>query len=108
MADLVMTPYFQIPFKITRGRIGVVEQDTDDEVVQTATTVLRYERGQRIALPEYGISDQALRMGGADTREIEQAVAAWEPRLDSVGISKKDFYDIAEEVVTVQMNPAEV
>jgi predicted component of type VI protein secretion system len=91
-----------------RGEFHVLEEDSEEEIIQTATTVLRYERGQRTAIPEYGISDPALRHGGADNREIHQAIEAYEPRLDDIETSKYQVVEEAAETVRIEMGIRDV
>lgn len=83
MADLVNTPQFKFPMTISSGgRVGVVEQDGLEDRMQNAVVCMRYERGQRTQLPEFGLPDQALRQGGANLSEIVSSVIRWEPDID--------------------------
>jgi hypothetical protein len=70
------SPHPAIPF--TFGKY--VEQDSRDEIVQSMWTILSYELGERTDEPSFGISDQALRMNGADIEEMRRALLRWEPR----------------------------
>lgn len=82
MADLVNTPQFRFPMQISAaGEILTVEQDSFEDRVQNAIVCLRYQRGQRTQLPEFGIPDQALRQGGASHREIVESIIRWEPDI---------------------------
>jgi phage baseplate assembly protein W len=71
-------PHLRLPISFEAG--SVVEQDSEQEILQNVRVILMYERGQRVDLPRFGVSDQALRQGGADLDEIIKAIADWEPR----------------------------
>lgn len=77
-------PHFRLPVQVHDGRFAVVEQDSLDEIGQCAETVLRYPLGHRLDLPDFGLSDQAFGMGGADMVEIGEAIETWEPRATSL------------------------
>lgn len=80
MALLVSTPQLAVPFDMgLDGLVATVEQDSPQDRLQNAVAVLRYERGQRTALPDFGLPDQALRENGASFNEIVAAVRTWEP-----------------------------
>ena len=82
MSHLLNTPQFKYPFHVMNGSIHCVEQDSPDDHLQNAVTVMRYRKGDRSALPEFGIPDPTFRMGGIHPEEIEQAVRTWEPDVD--------------------------
>lgn len=83
MADVVDNPHFAIPMTFGRGHVAVHEQDSEPEILQTATVSLRYELGQRTMLPEYGLSDQALLMNGPNEPEVRAAIHTWDDRVET-------------------------
>ena len=76
-------PRFRIPFEVTDGKARTVEQDSDRDVQQCVQAITSTETGSLTDLPEFGISDQAHRKGGADLAEIGDALSRWEPRVDA-------------------------
>lgn len=80
MADLV-NPHFAFPFRFGRGGVPCVEQDSPEEIQQSAEMALRWRRGNRLGLPDYGLPPQEMRMGGADLTAITAAVARFEDRV---------------------------
>jgi phage baseplate assembly protein W len=66
------TPQFAFPFRLVRGEIEEIEQDTEEEII-------RYPKGYRSAMPEFGLFLQELRQGGADLNQIASSVRTWEP-----------------------------
>jgi phage baseplate assembly protein W len=78
------TPKLSIPLTITDGRIAQIEQDSEEEIAQCVSAVLRTELGQRIELPSYGLADQAFTEGGADLDAIRSAVEEFEPRAETL------------------------
>src|SRR4051794_5019914 len=75
----ISTPQFSFPFRIIRGEIEEIEQDTEEEVIQNAEIVIRYPKGYRSAMPDFGVFLQELRQGGADLNQIATSVRTWEP-----------------------------
>jgi phage baseplate assembly protein W len=73
------TPQFAFPFRLVRGEIEEIEQDTEEEIIQNAEIVIRYPKGYRSAMPEFGLFLQELRQGGADLNQIASSVRTWEP-----------------------------
>lgn len=83
MADLVNTPQLAFPFRISGRDVAVVEQDTATDREQNAEVVIRYTIGERTAVPDFGIPDQAMRERGVDPQEIASHIAIWEPDVET-------------------------
>jgi hypothetical protein len=89
MADVVTNPQLAVPFSIgPNGAPDIVEQDSDSDIYQNAIAVLYYEIGERTAIPDYGIPDQALRENGANWNELAAAIRKWEPNATPELISR--------------------
>lgn len=80
-------PHLAVPFRIIGGAAVVVEQDSDDHVMQGVEAILRYRPGHRIDLPEFGTREQAHRQGGANLVELADAVERFEDRVHGVAQS---------------------
>lgn len=80
----VDNPQFAVPFNMG----AEVDQDSDQMLYQGALTVVRYEKGERSALPDFGISDPALRERGADTRALVADIHRWEPDVDVEAVAR--------------------
>lgn len=98
----VVVPHFHIPFQMDGSRVRVNEQDSDHEITNTASTVLRYQPGDRIGLPEYGVPEQALRQGGVQMDHVQSIVEAWDDRA-SVEVFTTDTLADAIHEVNVQI-----
>jgi phage baseplate assembly protein W len=72
-------PHLRFPLSVQNGRFEVVEQDSAEDYLQRVGSVLRYPLGLRVDLPDFGLSEQAFRPGGADVDEIRAAIETWEP-----------------------------
>lgn len=64
----------------------MLEQDSDEEIMQCVAVVAHYERGDRECVPEFGIGEYPF----ANVHDITaEAVAAdimrWEPRVELSG-----------------------
>lgn len=79
----VEIPHFSLPFRRDlNGRAVVVEQDSDEEIVDCVEVLLSTEKGSREEIPEYGIPDQVFRQNGADLAQIGASIDRWEPRAE--------------------------
>lgn len=78
----ITTPKISFPFHLrANGQSAVVvEQDSDDEIVDCVETLLSTEEGSREELPAYGIDEQVFLQGGVDLDVVMATVARWEPR----------------------------
>jgi phage baseplate assembly protein W len=76
-------PHIALPFRFVGTSVAVVEQDTEDEVLQCVETICRYVPGMRSEYPEFGIPDQAFR-DEPDTDEVREAIEEYEPRASVV------------------------
>lgn len=96
-------PHFAYPFRRdSHGLPVVVEEDSDDEILDCVEVLLRTERGSREEIPEYGIPDQVFIMGGADKTAIQATIRRWEPRA-SVFLERDDP-TIPAMIDTVRIN----
>src|SRR4051794_22468029 len=77
-------PHFKLPFQLAADgtRAQVVEQDSDDEILDCIEVLLSTTQGERIEIPDYGIRDQAFRQHGADTAHILAQIRKYEERAD--------------------------
>lgn len=84
VAVLIDTPHFKFPFKLTTDgtRAMVVEQDSDEEIMDCLEVLLSTQPGERIELPDYGVPDQAFRENGLDPVVVSDAVRQWEERAE--------------------------
>lgn len=79
MADLLNNPKFSLPFRVSNGRVVCIDQDSTENTVQSAVVVLRYVRGQRHALPEFGIDDLTFAEGKVDAAALTTRIRTWVP-----------------------------
>lgn len=90
-------PHFSFPFRrLANGKtLAVVEQDTDDEVMDCVEVFLSTEQGERVELPDYGLPDQVFREGGVDMEQVHSQIEVWEPRalLNLVRVELEDLVD---------------
>lgn len=80
VADVIF-PHFDLPFRFAANLHGrVVEQDTEDDVVNCVHACLRTTRGFRYYVPAFGITDPTFQMQPVNITELGQEVAENEPR----------------------------
>lgn len=75
-------PHFALPLRLAGGTFATVEQDTVDDVAACVEAIVRYPRGHRTDVPEFGIDDPVFALDGADPEDLLDDVREWEPRAD--------------------------
>lgn len=76
---MIENPHFAMPFKLAGGRhAAVLEQDSTDEVFNSATAVAGTVRGTRLDVPGFGIPD--LPLTNVPLAQIQEALDKYEPR----------------------------
>jgi phage baseplate assembly protein W len=92
-------PHFAVPFRVLGSSVAVVEQDSDEELLQSVATLLRTPVGSRDELPEYGIPDLPFRNdAGEIEQEILAAIREWEPRVEAMADA-----EISDLIATVEV-----
>jgi phage baseplate assembly protein W len=78
----IMRPHFAVPFRIEGRQAAVVEDGSSEEIRQNVEALLATRTGERLVVPDYGVSDPTFDLvsRAPDTGEIESVVARWEPR----------------------------
>lgn len=80
MNTAVDIPHLKVPFKIDANGAAVVDQDSDDEIIQCVDAICRTPRGLRLDSPDFGIDEVVLRENGPDRDKLQRAILYWEPR----------------------------
>jgi phage baseplate assembly protein W len=93
---VLQIPKFDIPFTVSGGKAVVVEQDSDEEIVDCVYAILATERGERAEEPTFGLPDPAFREAGADLDQIRSVAEEWEPRART--LTESDFDGIVQKV----------
>lgn len=98
----VDNPHISFPFRLNDSGTGsvVVEQDSDDEIMDCVQVLLSTELGSREEIPSYGIPDQAFKQGGIDEDQVLLAINRWERRAEVF----LDTQSIASLVQHAQVN----
>lgn len=92
----------QLPLRIVGGRYASLPQGSDGELAQSVAVLLRTERGSRVEVPRYGVSDPTFR--GVDVAEVRAAIAQWEPRaLADVSDGGIDTSDVGIHSLLVEI-----
>jgi phage baseplate assembly protein W len=76
---VVTSPHFAQPFRlIGSGSFAVVEQDSDQEILDSVAICLATPQGSRAEVPDYGVP--RLEFSLPSGTDIVAAVQEWEPR----------------------------
>lgn len=95
MTDIV-TPKLKVPFEISGKSAAVVEEDSDEEIVQCVIAILRTRPGSRPDDSQMGVPDFAFRQDGADLEVIRAALIKYEPRAKT--ITDQELVDLVATV----------
>lgn len=92
---IVDTPKLAFPLRLdTNGARALVhEQGTDEEIMDCVEVLLSTEVGERVEVPDYGISPQEFREGGASREELIEAIRIWEDRAEVTIERNADQWD---------------
>jgi len=104
MADV---PHFSYPFRFLGGKAVEVEQDSVDDIASCVHAILSVERGELIHMPEFGITDLAFVVNGADTESLIRAIESQEPRV-RVAIEERWDFDQFVHELRVNLKGADV
>ena len=85
MAPIV--PHFSLPFRFVTQEDGTksaeaVEQDSYNDLRCCVEAIIRYEKGSRSELPEFGIIPLEFSSNLIDTDPLLSDLQEWEPRAE--------------------------
>jgi len=73
-------PKLRVPLRLEGGRLGVCDQDSEENVAACVASILSYERGSRVEDVEFGVEDPTFETLPLDLREWLEQIARYEPR----------------------------
>jgi phage baseplate assembly protein W len=82
MSDIDTIPKISFPFRLHPNLESAVyvEQDSDDEILDSVEIILSTEQGRIEEVPTFGIPDLTFVQGGVNPRVLQEAISRWEPR----------------------------
>lgn len=105
MADI---PHFAYPFRFVSDQSGVhaevKEQDTLDEIADSATVVMLTPLGWRDELPDFGAPDFAFKKVPLGEDVIEGIIEDQEPRALFAVKEQLGSYDYLIDYINVELN----
>lgn len=80
-----MSVHLRVPFEISGDRALVVDDGSEDEIIQNVAVIVGTFRGERLTIPDFGITDPTFEMAdeALDTAELEAVIEQWEPRAEA-------------------------
>jgi phage baseplate assembly protein W len=73
-------PKLRVPLRLENGRLGVCEQDSQENVAACVYAVLATERGSRLEDPDFGVESTVFDEFPFDVDEWLEQIAAYESR----------------------------
>lgn len=102
-------PHFSLPLRYLGGKPAVNEQDSWDDVYDSCQAVVRFHKGDRDDMPEFGITPLEFTDSndGFDAATILEAeVSEWEPRINLHSEWKDALADMTAVVVVGVEDPS--
>lgn len=96
MTRVARIPKLRVPLRVENGRLGICEQDSQENIAACVYTVLSYERGSRIEDGNFGIEDPSFAQLPVDTAEWLEQIAIYEPRA-----TVTTFQEVSELITSV-------
>jgi hypothetical protein len=81
------------PLRFVNGRAATVEQDTVDEIAMCVVTLLRFDVGDRMEAPNFGVEDLTFRQAPLDLEQLRGAILEFEPRAQTLIEQDQDQLD---------------
>jgi phage baseplate assembly protein W len=100
-----MIPHLAVPFRIENGSAATIEQDSEDDVLQSVRVLITTPLGSRLEVPTYGVP-QALGHQSTFpvTNSVLAGVAQWEPRARVDVTTQIDSYDSLVREIDVRVS----
>lgn len=95
-------PHFAYPLRYVNGSAVVNEQDSLDDIADCVYAICTTHPGDRVELPDFGITDPAFQQVPIDAAALQQQIEEWEPRAQILIDAAPDKYDLS--VVNAQVN----
>lgn len=87
-----MIPHLSLPLRVQNGQFSVVEQDSDEEIIQCIGVICKTPQGARIEVPDFGVPQELFTMTG--TNGITSAeLKRQEQRVDTILNKSADEVD---------------
>lgn len=104
MNTAVDIPHLKVPFSLSAAGAAVVEQDSDNEIIQCVEAICRTPRGTRLDSPDFGIDEVVLRETGPDRDKLQRTILYWEPRARvAIDIQSPDSLSGLYQIVEVNV-----
>ena len=97
-----LAPHFDLPFRFSTANnaVQVVEQDDNKDVLNCVHAVVRYPRGFRIELDEFGV-DELLFQTNPNPQGLVSQISDWEPRATLTLVDQ--VWDLAEKTLNARI-----
>jgi hypothetical protein len=73
-------PHIASPFAFGPAGVSTTEQDSIEEIQDCVENIVRFRKGWREDLPDFGIPDLSFLQKPINTKPIFDAIAEYEPR----------------------------
>lgn len=92
---MATTPHFAYPFRYVNGSAVVNEQDSTDDIADCVFAICATNPGDRIELPDFGITDPTFQQEPIGTAVLQQQIEEWEHRAQILISAAPDQYDLS-------------
>lgn len=92
-------PHLRIPLALGARGAATVDQDSDEELVQSVATILRTRPGEVRMRPDFGLADGTFALAREEDQGIVDAVDRFDPRV-TVAVVQAAIAQLRVEVDT--------
>lgn len=99
----VLTPHFDLPFRLVGSSFFTVEQDSEEDIANCVEAILRTPYNSIPDTEDFGLDDHTFDIQPIDTDAVTRQILNQEPRASLLIEQETDFVDnlIARVTVTI-------
>lgn len=103
---MTRVPHFDYPFRFSTASAHAVEveQDSVEDIIDCIQTSLLTNKGDRIELPEFGISNPLFELQPLNLDDLYADVTDQEPRALVILSQQSDAVDALKAIVTMTLH----
>jgi hypothetical protein len=103
----ILTPHFDLPFRIASGSPAVVEQDGYSDIANCAEAIIRTPQGFRVYddKAEFGIPMLEFDLIPIDVQRLSEIIQEQDPRVQILGSEEMDSFDTHVDRLRMEIWP---
>lgn len=99
----VLTPHFDLPFRMVGGSFAVVEQDSQEDIANCVEAIVRTPFASIPDSPDFGVDDHSFDNQPIDTNALTAQILNQEPRATILIEEQTDLVDNLIEHIAINV-----